>query len=585
MARGLQKPRDGGSPAARHALGAASLVGAAAVLIGGALASCKRAAPRVTDTTVESEDLWFQDMSATARLDFRHTSGHDARFWFPEIMTGGVGLLDYDRDGYLDLYFVQGGTLDPSAHDRPGNRLYRNHGDWTFKDVTSTAGVGDTGYGMGCACGDYDGDGDIDLYVTNVGPNVLYRNNGDGTFTDVTTAAGVGDASWGVSCAFVDYDGDRHLDLLMANYIHWSHEVELDCFSRSGVPDYCSPRNYNAPACDTLYRNEGDGTFSNVTAAAGLARSFGHGLGVACADFNLDGRLDFYIANDATANQLWLATDDGTFADDALISGCAFNRYGWAEAGMGVAAVDLESDGDPDLFMTHLHEETNTLYLNQNGSFVDATARVGLAAPSVALTGFGMGFADFDHDGHLDLYVANGRVKLVGQLYREDDPYAEPNQLFRGRGDLGFEAVLPRGGTSKPLVGTSRAAAFGDLDNDGDVDIVVVNKDGEPHLLQNIAGSRGNSVVFRVRDRRGHDALGALVGVDAGGRRYWRTVQRGYSYCASNDPRAHVGLGAATRVDAVEVRWRDGRTEWFGPFAAGGVYELREGSGRSGSGP
>jgi hypothetical protein len=342
----------------------------------------------------------------------------------------------------------------------------------------------------------------------------------------------------------------------MVNYVHWSHDVEVNCFSRTGLPDYCAPRNYKAPASDSLYRNEGDGSFSNVTAATGLAQSFGHGLGVTCADFNLDGRLDFYIANDATPNLLWLARDDGTFTEEALISGCALNRYGSAEAGMGVAAVDLENDGDPDLFMTHLHEETNTLYLNENGRFVDATTRVGLASPSVALTGFGMGF----------------------------DPFAEPNSLFRGRGDLRFEEVLPRGGTAKLLVATSRAAAFGDLDNDGDIDIVVVNKDERPHLLRNIVGSRGNSVMFRARDRRGHDALGAWIGVDAGGRRYWRTVQRAYSYGASNDPRAHVGLGAATRIDAVEVRWLDGRTEWFGPFAPGSTYELAEGSGRPGPG-
>jgi hypothetical protein len=580
MAGRLSKPRRGGSPAAHTALGAVSLVLGGVVLIGGALASCKRTAPGGTNTTAQSEDPWFQEMSATAGLDFTHTSGHSDRYWFPEICTGGVGLLDYDRGGYLDLYFVQGGTLELSDSDPPGNRLYRNRGDWTFEDVTSKAGVGDAGYGMGCACADYDGDGDTDLYVTNVGPNVLYRNNGNGTFTDMTAAAGVGDASWGTSCAFVDYDGDGHADLLMANYVHWSHDLELDCFSRSGVPDYCSPKNYNAPARDTLYRNAGDGTFVNVTAEAGLAQSFGNGLGVACADYNLDGRLDFYVANDAMANQLWIAAGDGTFADKALISGCAFNRYGTPEAGMGVAAVDIENDGDPDLFMTHLHEETNTFYLNRDGSFIDATARVGLAAPSVALTGFGLGFSDFDHDGHLDLYVANGRVKRLGQQYREDDPYAEPNQLFRGQGDLGFEEVLPRGGSSEQLIAASRAAAFGDLDNDGDIDIVVVNKDDEPHLLRNVVGSRGNSVVFRVRDRRGNNADGAWVGVDAGGRRHWRMVQRAYSYCASNDPRAHVGLGAATRVDAVQVRWLDGRTEWFGPFAAGGAYELREGSGR-----
>ncbi|MHC4305506.1 MAG: CRTAC1 family protein [Planctomycetota bacterium] len=556
-----------------------SLAAACVALAGIMPASCSRTPPTTAETTDEPGDPWFEEVWAATGLDFVHTTGHDGRFWFPEISAGGVGLLDYDGDGYLDLYLVQAGTLDPSAGHPPGNKLYRNLGNWTFEDVTEAAGVGDTGYGSGCTCGDYDGDGDTDLYVTNLGPNVLYRNNGDGTFTDVTGAAGVGDASWGTSCAFVDYDQDGNVDLIIANYVAWSRAAELNCFAQSGERDYCAPKNYNAPSRDTLYRNLGDGTFRDVTVAAGMDQAFGNGFGVACADYNLDGHLDFYVANDGMANRLWIAAGDGTFTDEGLMLGCALNRYGWPEAGMGVAAVDIENDGDPDLFMSHIGKETNTFYINHNGSFEDATAKVGLAAPSQGFTGFGLGFADFDHDGHLDLYVANGRVRIAKPQHRDDDPFAEPNHLFRSGGGMRFEEVIPRGGTAELRVETSRAAAFGDLDNDGDIDLVVVNKDAKPYLLRNVVGSRGNWVMFRVRDRRGHDAAGSWVGVDAGGRRQWHPVQRAYSFCASNDPRTHVGLGAATRVDGVQVRWPDGRTEAFGPFAAGAVHELREGAG------
>jgi hypothetical protein len=551
----------------------------AAGAAGGVLASCGGPAPSSAATESAGGDPWFEELCAASGVDFVHASGFDGRYWFPEISAGGAGLLDYDADGDLDLYFVQGGTLDPAVTDPPGNKLYRNLGDWKFEDVTDAAGVGDTGYGSGCTCGDYDGDGDTDLYVTNLGPNVLYRNNGDGTFTDVTDEAGVGDASWGTSAAFVDYDRDGHADLLMANYVRWDRAAELNCFGPKGVPDYCGPKNYNAPSRDTLYHNNGDGTFREVTAEAGLDQAFGNGFGVACADFNLDGRLDFYVANDATANQLWLGQADGTFVDDGLIAGCALNRYGWAEAGMGVAALDVEHDGDPDLFMSHIHEETNTFYLNHGGSFEDATAQAGLASPSMGLTGFGLGFADFDHDGRLDLYLANGRVKMSTPQFRDDDPFAEPNQLFRGGDGIRFEEVMPRGGTAERMIHTSRAAAFGDLDNDGDVDLVVVNKDAPPYLLRNVVGPRGNWVMFRARDRWGRDAAGAWVGVDAGGRRQWHLVQRAYSFCASNDPRTHFGLGTATEITGVVVRWPDGRLESFGTFTAGAVHELREGAG------
>jgi hypothetical protein len=556
-----------------------------ALIVASPLSACRhQPAGGEAGTVVASEPSgpWFREVIAASGIDFRHTSGQSGRFWFPEAEIGGVGLLDYDEDGDLDVYFVQGGSLDPAASERPGNALYRNLGDGTFEDVTAAAGVGDTGYGMGCACADYDGDGDTDLYVTNLGPNVLYRNNGDGTFEDVTAEAGVGDASWGASATFLDYDGDGNLDLFVTNYVNWSPQTERNCYRREGQRDYCSPSVYNSPARDTLYRNNGDGSFSDVSVAANLAGAFGNGLGVATGDFDLDGRVDVYVANDAVPNQLWMNTGDGRFTDRAITSGCAVNVGGLAEAGMGVAAVDVDNDGDLDLFMSHLRDESNTFYRNRDGFFDDVSAEIGLGGPSLAFTGFGLGFHDFDHDGRLDLYVANGRVRVVAPEHDPDDPYAEPNQLFRGRPDGTFEEVLPRGGTSEPHIATSRGAAFGDLDNDGDIDIVVINKDGAPHLLLNVASSSGGSITFRVLDRRGTDAIGAVVHLSAAGASQWRAVQPGSSYCSSNDPRIHYGLGSATTVEQVTVNWPDGSKESFGPFEVGGLHELRQGRGESG---
>ncbi|MCZ6817446.1 MAG: CRTAC1 family protein, partial [Planctomycetota bacterium] len=526
------------------------------------------AAPQVGS---DSATDWFQETARESGLAFTHVRGRECRYWFPEIMSGGAGLFDYDNDGDLDLYLVQGGDLGPDTIDGPGNRLFRNRGDGTFEDVTRTAGVGDTGYGMGCACGDFDIDGDLDLYVCNVGANVLYRNNGDGTFTDVSRRAGVGDSGWGTSCAFLDYDADSDLDLIVVNYVSWSSRRDIQCFDRSGRREYCLPAVYDAPTVDVLYRNQGDGTFMNATESAGLATAAGYGLGVCCGDFNSDGRIDVYVANDGTPNHLWINRGDGTFVEDGLLAGCSVNARGEAEAGMGVAGVDIENDGDVDLFVTHLAGQTNTLYVNNDGLFEDLTPMTGLSMVSMKYTGFGLGFADFDHDGFLDLYIAQGRVTRGQPRRRGADPYGEPDLLLRGSEGMRFEEVSPKGGTEPFSGGAGRGAVFGDVDNDGDIDVVVVESGGQVRLLRNVAGAEGNWIMFRVLDRRGLDAVGAVVQIVAGGRTQNRPVQTAYSYCASNDPRVHFGLGADLRVDHARVTWLGGQKESFGGFEAGSV--------------
>ncbi len=549
----------------------------AAILAPLALAACGSA-----DGEAGAEP-WFVEEAQRSGLDFTHVPYFEQRFDFPEIMGAGVGLLDYDRDGWLDVYLVQSGDLDPGGRPLPGDQLFRNRGDGTFEDVTSAAGLRDSGYGMGCACGDYDGDGDTDIFVTNVGPDALYRNEGDGTFRDVAVEAGVAEPGWSTSAAFSDYDADGDLDLFVVRYIHWSHERERDCSFPSPSRDYCSPTVYQAPAASVLYRNRGDGSFEDVSAAAGLERVLGNGLGVVAGDLDGDGLGDFYVANDLTANVLWLHQGPTELRDAALFSGCALSGTGFAASGMGVQAVDVENDGDLDLFVTNLRGQTNTFFRNDGGLYSDATARMGLAGPSQPFTGFGLGFADFDHDGDLDLFVANGHVIREEPVADPADPYAQENLLFEQRAPLSFAEVTPRGGVRPRLINCSRGAAFGDLDNDGDVDVLVVNRGARAHLLRNRIGARGHWVQFQVLDHRGSEALGARLRLRARGREQWRWVATASSYCSSNDPRVHFGLGPASVVDEVAVRWPDGALETWGSLPADRIHTLRRGQGSAGA--
>jgi hypothetical protein len=521
---------------------------------------------------------WFQEAAAERGIDFAHDSGHRDRHWFPECICGGCALADFDNDGDLDAYLVNAGVLFGERADRPPNRLYLNDGAGRFTDHTEASATGDRGYGIGVTCADYDADGFIDIYVTNFGANVLYRNNGDATFTDVTADAGVGHEGWGSSAAFVDYDNDGDLDLYVANYVNWTRATEIECYAASGEPDYCSPKNYNAPAQDVLYRNDGDGTFTDVSREAGLDIAFGNGLGVVCADFDDNGWIDLFIANDGTPDQLWQNQGDGTFKDIGMVAGVAIDWHGQPKAGMGTDAVDIDDDGDVDILVVNLANETDSFYRNEGAFFLDETAMIGLGTRSRPFTRFGVAFVDLDHDGLLDLFQATGRVMKQSELY-SDDPYAEPNLLMRGTPSGRFEPVEPRGGTAEPLLLAGRGAAFGDVDNDGDEDVLVVNKDGPASLLINVAEKNGNALQIRVLGADGRDALGSSVLMSVGERRLRREVRVASSYCSANDPRVHVGLGDADRVTDVVVRWPDGATEAFGDLAAGALHTLRRGEG------
>lgn len=506
-----------------------------------------------------------------------HHTGATDRYWLPEMTPGGVAVADVDGDSDLDLYFVQGGSLAEQVPTALGNRLYLNRGDGHFDLATESHRAADTGYGQGVAAGDYDNDGDIDFYVTNAGPNVLLRNDGSGRFDDVTESAGVGDPGFGSSAALLDLDRDGDLDLYVANYVKWSPDNEVDCYV-SGIRAYCAPQNYEAPAVDRIYRNDGDGTFTDMTDAVGLDRAFGNGLGVVGDDVDGNGFVDVFVANDMTYNQLWLNQGDWKFDEAAMLWGCAMDGLGNVKAGMGTATPDVDDDGDFELFVVNFEGQTDSLFRNEGTWFSDATAELGLGLASRRYTRFGVVFADFDNDGRLDLYEANGAVE-PGDM-RDGDIYREPNLLFRGLDGGGFEEVVPIGGTIESLIHTSRGLAVGDLDDDGSLDLVVANRDGPAYVLMNQVGGRGNWIRFRAVGQEGRDAHAAVVSANVGARRLYRKVQPEGSYLSSNDPRVHFGLGDAQVAADVTVRWPTGQVEAFGDFEAGVTVVLNQGAGR-----
>lgn len=542
---------------------------------------------------------WFTDRAKETGLDFVHFNGMTGRFYQPEIMAPGAGLLDIDNDGDLDVYLVQGQTLGSGAPLMPppagplGDRLYRNDlqvaadGARTlrFTDVTAQSGIRPRGYGMGVAAGDIDNDGFIDLYLTGFGRNQMFRNNGNGTFSDVTEASGTGDeASWGVSASFFDYDRDGRLDLFVGNYLNYTLPTHTPCFGPSGAPDYCRPEVYGAQP-NRLYHNTGNGRFADVTISSGVAQAFGPALGAVAADFNRDGWLDLFVTNDEQENELWMNQQNGTFSNTALLAGAALGASGERKANMGVDAGDFDADGDEDLFVTELISQGSSLWVNDGtGTFEEQSARLGIRGPSLPYTGFGAAWIDVDNDGWLDLLAVNGDVNQnVKTLARPGDPFplGQRRQLFRNTGGR-FEDVSNRAGSMFAQAEVGRGAAFGDIDNDGDTDVLVANGAGAVRLLINGIGSRQHWLGLRlVSTGAPRDAVGARVELRrSSGPALVRRARADGSYASANDPRVLAGLGTSTEKPRVRVTWPDGTSEEWTPSAIDRYTTLVQGQAR-----
>jgi hypothetical protein len=524
----------------------------------------------------------FVDATEASGVRFVHHNGMSGEFYLAEIIGSGVALLDYDNDGDLDILVLQGTPLTLSATASPATaapsgeysaRLFRNdlvvNADGTrtlrFTDVTERSGLHTTGYGMGVAVGDFDNDGLVDVFITSFGsPNRLFHNNGNGTFTDVTARAGVaGDGRWGASATFVDYDRDGFLDLFVTRYVDFTLAANQKCYANTSARDYCAPVAYK-PTTGLLYRNRGNGTFENVTARSGIAKAAGNGLGVIALDANGDGWPDLYVANDGTPNNLWINGRDGTFRDEAGSRGVAVNADGAPEAGMGVDAGDVLGNGSEDIVVTNLTREKTTLYVDVGkGIYEDRSAAAGLIAATTAFTGFGVGFLDYDNDGWLDLVQANGAVHGIESLIAAGDKYPlhQKRVLLRNLGNGRFRDASAGAAFDTSEVG--RGLAVGDLDNDGDPDVVVSNSNGRLRILLNQVGSAQPWIGLRlVMGKR--DAYGARVEVRRkGAPTLWRRARADGSYLSAQDPRVLVGLGADAQIEALRVHWPDGRVESF----------------------
>jgi hypothetical protein len=528
-------------------------VGVAGVVCLLALQSCRARETPAADRAVAApqHDAWFSEAAERTGLRFTHANGMSGAHYMTEILGSGVALFDYDNDGDLDVFLVQ---------SRGRSRLFRNNlaetHSLSFTDVTDASGIVTNGYGMGVATGDFDNDGFVDLYVTSFGTSQLFHNNGDGTFTDVTKRSGTAVAGWSVSAAFFDYDRDGFPDLFVGTYLQYSLDHNTACFSPSGAVDYCTPNTYR-PQPSRLFHNNGDGTFTDVTAKSGVGAEYGPALGVSTADFNGDGWIDLFVANDSQPNQLWINQHDGTFRNIALAAGVALTAEGKAEASMGVDAGDFDNDGDDDLFITEQNGEGHNLYVNDGkAAFEDQSARSGLASASLAFTGFGTAWFDYDNDGWLDLLTVNGAVQTIQALAQAHDPYPlhQTKQLFRNLGQGRFEDVSAKAGAVFRLSEVGRGAAFGDIDNDGDTDVVVNNNNGPARLLINDVGNRKHWIGLRV-------APGARVEImRKNSVTLWRRSRVDGSYASANDPRVLVGLGDSTGTPTVRVHWADGRT-------------------------
>jgi hypothetical protein len=542
---------------------------------------CKDDTPQSALRTPHS-GVQFTDVTAEAGIQFRHVHGGSGEKYFVETLGSGATFFDYDRDGDQDLYVVNSGPLPGYAPDEVvKNILYQNNGDGTFTDVTNEAGIGDTGYGMGVAVGDVDNDNYPDVYVTNFGPNVFYHNNGDGTFTDETQKAGVGNDQWGTSAAFADVDGDGNLDLYVANFVDFSLDKNKYCGNRrKGTRRYCGPRDYEGVS-DILFRNNGDGTFSDVSKESGVENIGGKGLGVVFVDFDNDEDADVYIANDSVRNFLYRNNGNGIFTDITFLSGTGYNEDGMAQAGMGTDAGDYDNDGYFDLFVTNFSHDHNTIYRNNGtGIFDDYTFLTGLKESSWSYVGWGTGFFDYDNDGDQDIFITNSPSVYDMGIIEIDEDTPHQDLLFENLGDGTFIDVSKKSGDHFHIEKSGRGVAFGDMDNDGDMDLFVTNNNQDAVLLRNDGGNQNNWLIIRtIGTESNRDGIGTRIKVVTGDITQMDEVKSGTSYLCQSDLRLHFGFGEKKRVDLLEIRWPSGLVETYENVKTNQLLIVTEGTG------
>ena len=515
--------------------------------------------------------VMFTDVTQEARIQFKHHSGKNEHHHIVETMGAGAAFLDYDNDGFLDLYLIESGSLE--AEPTYVNRLYRNNGDGTFIDVTQRSGVGDAGYGMGVTVGDYNNDGFIDLYITNFGANVLYQNRGDGTFIDVTEQAQVGNSDWSTGCAFLDYNLDSHLDLYVVNYVVYDTSMKSCLNPKTGLVEYCHPRTFR-PAKDALYQNNGDGTFTDVTRSSGVYNSIPcRGLGIGIGDIDHNGYPDIYVANDTDRNCFYL-NRKGQFRDIAFASGTALNKDGIQEGGMGVDIGDYDGNGWPDIFVTNT--ETNTLYKSRgDGTFTDVSDEANLGGVTASLVGFGTKLFDYDNDGDLDIFVANGEVQDALDPVTGMSIYPQRDQLYQSNGDSTYTEVPVGEYFSRRYIG--RGTAFGDYDNDGDIDLLVTNCNQGVILLRNDGGNANNWLAIKLTGTKSNrDGIGARILLTLENETRLGEVQSAASYLSANDLRVFFGLGEKTRVDQITIYWPSGIKQTLNDIEANQLIQITE---------
>jgi enediyne biosynthesis protein E4 len=542
------------------------------------------AMPPSRATDQRPSPVTFVDVINQVGITFRHDNAASPEKYLIETMGSGCGWIDYDQNGLLDLYLVNGAaTRAYSPKQPPRSALYRNHGDGTFTDVTTKAGVGAEGlFGMGVSVGDYDNDGFPDLFVLGYGRCILYHNNGDETFTDVTARAGIDNAGrWASSAAWFDYDNDGKLDLVIANYVDWSPERNFYCGDRGpGMRSYCHPDDFHGEP-PTLYHNNGDGTFTDVSKLSGVGLKAGNGLGVVTFDYDDDGWQDIFIANDHMPNFLFHNNRDGTFHEVGYAAGVAVSAEGQFEAGMGTDAADTTGNGRLDLIVGHLDMQLARVYQNMgNQTFDDVTLRSKLAYSTYHISTFGARFMDYDNDGARDLFLANGHVLDNIELYHTETTYAEPKLMFRNNGRGVFENVSALLGPDFQLPRVSRGAAIGDFDNDGALDILVNNCGQRPQLLRNDGGNANHWLeILLIGTKSNRDGVGARVRVSAGDLVLYDQRKGGMSYQSAQDPRLHFGLGGRTSVDEIEIRWPSGVVTKVAKLKSDQIIALKEGTG------